>query len=373
MSLDIPERQVLIFFAADATPWHHRVLITQIDGARWALATPDFDIEVVNLAAEHIRALGRNAPFPAGIGNVYGFDNPIEAADLASIRLEGRRLAEVLGAAPAAARGPAGPADTTWRYADPAHTRFGDEIGADIMSDVAKVMVQMHCALVDPLGDGHWTFAQCVRDDEVLEWTDDKRSGAGRDPRLGPTRRRSDGVRASVLREEISNLKADVKVAGGWPFQGPAAMGEFIAGVVATGHECLAYGPHWIKLSGLSPQSGLAIEFLVLITVLHFGITMDQLNPLNLVSFEMIARRLLMIQKAVKRNFKAPDFEGLEIYLSHSFDTNGGITTQAFDKHISDLQKSEAQIMKHQRLFKEEADTKKKDKNKNNGPQGGGP
>jgi hypothetical protein len=98
MSLDVPEKQILIYFAADHIPWHHRVLLQQIEAARWVVATPDLEVEVVDLAAQAVRALGRNGAFPAGIGNIYGFDNPIAADDLASIRLEGQRLAAVMGA-----------------------------------------------------------------------------------------------------------------------------------------------------------------------------------------------------------------------------------------------------------------------------------
>ena len=72
-----------------------------------------------------------------------------------------------------------------------------------------------------------------------------------------------------------------------------------------------------------------------------------------------------MIQKEVKRNNKSPDFEGLEIYLSHRFDATGGVISTSFDKHISAMQRDEAQIMKQSRLWHEETENKQKDKNKN--------
>ena len=74
-------------------------------------------------------------------------------------------------------------------------------------------------------------------------------------------------------------------------------------------------------------------------------------------------------QKAVKRNCKAPDFEGLEIYLSHRFDASGGVVSSNFDKHISELQRNEATIMKQMKLWHEETEAKTKNKNKDkNGP-----
>ena len=77
------------------------------------------------------------------------------------------------------------------------------------------------------------------------------------------------------------------------------------------------------------------MEFTILLMVLHFAMTLDQLNPRNLSCLELVARRLLVIQKAVKRNAKAPDFNGLEIFLSHRLDASGGVVTSKFDKHIS--------------------------------------
>ena len=44
MSLDVPERQVLIYFVNDNIPYHHRVLIAQIENSRWVVLTPDFEL-----------------------------------------------------------------------------------------------------------------------------------------------------------------------------------------------------------------------------------------------------------------------------------------------------------------------------------------
>ena len=68
----------------------------------------------------------------------------------------------------------------------------------------------------------------------------------------------------------------------------------------------------------------------------------------------MIARRLLMIMRAVKRNPRAPDFEGLDSFLSTATDMTGRVVTLDFDKYISELQRNDAQITKQNRLLKEE-------------------
>jgi hypothetical protein len=367
-SLDIPERQVLIYFANDAISWHHRVLVVQVDGANWVVATPDFDIENVDLSDAFVRALARNSAFPQNLGQVYAFDNPITPESLAAIRSEGRRLAEVLGARAVAVPGAIAANEVQWRYADAAHDKFGEEVPTDTIADAARIKIGGNWALVDVDGNGDWTSAQRVSDGDVVVWLDEKRTGAGRDSRLGPTHRNADGARSTTLANAVQVMKREPVIAG-WVFEGPSACVELAKGVVATGHELLAYAPHYIRISGLSPSSGLAIELTTLLSVLHFAFTRDLVNPYNLNCLEMVARRVLMIQKAVRRNAKAPDFDGLDVYMSHSFDSTGGIITQAFDRHIAGVQKDEAQILKQQRLWSEEQDTRKK---KEKPPKGGG-
>jgi hypothetical protein len=76
----------------------------------------------------------------------------------------------------------------------------------------------------------------------------------------------------------------------------------------------------------------------------------DQLNVLNLACAAMLVRRVRMMQEAVKKCPKAPDFSGLRIFLSHLLDADGGITASELDKHISQRQRADVQILKQSRL-----------------------
>ena len=71
-----------------------------------------------------------------------------------------------------------------------------------------------------------------------------------------------------------------------------------------------------------------------------------------------------MIMRAVRRSPRAPDFEGLDMFLSNSTDTSGGVVTLDFDRFVADVQKADAAIMKQSRMMKEEQEAaakKKKD------------
>eukprot|EP00974_Lingulodinium_polyedra_P087629 8494473-Lingulodinium_polyedra.AAC.1 len=91
----------------------------------------------------------------------------------------------------------------------------------------------------------------------------------------------------------------------------------------------------------------------------------DQVNPAATVSGEAVFRRFLQIEAAVRRNPKQPDFEGLDVLVATGLDELGGVTTRRFTEWVAEQQKSEAVVLKQNRLWREERDAdrkKKKDK-----------
>eukprot|EP00972_Heterocapsa_arctica_P019171 2829334-Heterocapsa_arctica.AAC.1 len=66
-SLDVFEQQVLNDFFADPNfQWHARLLLVRLDGnASWIVATPDHDVEALNLATHRVIPMARDAPVPA--------------------------------------------------------------------------------------------------------------------------------------------------------------------------------------------------------------------------------------------------------------------------------------------------------------------
>eukprot|EP00959_Pyramimonas_sp_CCMP1952_P388312 8137023-Pyramimonas_sp.AAC.1 len=71
MSLDIPERQILVHYPDDGIPHHHRILLVKLDGSRWIWSTPDFSVRAIDVADRAVvpglLPLARNAPFPQGL------------------------------------------------------------------------------------------------------------------------------------------------------------------------------------------------------------------------------------------------------------------------------------------------------------------
>ena len=97
----------------------------------------------------------------------------------------------------------------------------------------------------------------------------------------------------------------------------------------------------------------------------------DRIDALNVSGVEFAARRLLMIQRAVRRNPRAPDFEGLECFTTNAIDSAGGVATLEFEKFMADIQKAEAQVLKQQRMARVETEAAEKRKRDGKGGKSG--
>ena len=366
MSLDVGVPQIIVNYPDNRLPWHHRILLVDLGGGKWIWATPDRSVQVGDLTSLSFKTVVRNADFPPVTGNIYGFD-PLTDQEILQLKSEAQLMASVMGVNTAA---PNAVIDAVWLYADVAYEGFNTELSAAVMGNPLRMVIRGAAALAQP-AEGVWTYAECVMTADRNGWLQEKRSGVGRDPRLGPTCVRPDGTPCALLKNQLPKLVSQAMTS--FPFSGPPATPEVLTGIVSSGHEPIAYHSEWVRTSGVNGQAGIAVEHSVICTTLSLAIGYDTLNVLNLAFFEQMCRRLLMIERAVKRNPRAPDFEGLEMFLANGFDATGGVTTRDFDKYIAETQRNDAVIMKQSRLWREEhhADVKSKKETKGKGKDKG--
>ena len=115
---------------------------------------------------------------------------------------------------------------------------------------------------------------------------------------------------------------------------------------------------------GLSDKAGVAVEHKLLMFCLWLMVCVDRLDVTQLACSEHICRRVLQLQKAIRRSPKSPDFSGSEPYLRHVADPSLGAATPKFDEFVSGVLKSEGAWMKQSRLAKEEQEAQDKRRNK---------
>jgi hypothetical protein len=329
-------------------PRHARILLFQVEASKWIWVTPTLDVQYVDLARHTFRAVPRNTRYPPG-DPIFTF-GAVTDATMIALRAEGRAVAELLGLAVV---GPVAPRDAIWIYADTSSERFSQEVSLDLFGDVAGSVLKGSKGMVRTNEVPEvWDFIERILPGDKEAWIDDKRSGAGRDPRLSTTVKLKDGTRRTSLRDALESFRP--VVLPGWVFRGPPAIREVVSGIVQSGLEPQSYHSHWTTTSGISPASGIAREHGFLLTLLWMMACYDQYDLFNSAVAEAMGRRILMIQRATKRSPKNPDFSGLECFLLHQLDPSAGIVAADFDKYIAELQKVESNNMKQARLSREE-------------------
>ena len=82
--------------------------------------------------------------------------------------------------------------------------------------------------------------------------------------------------------------------------------------------------------------------------------TIDQADPTVLVSGELTARYLIMVESACDRTPKQLDWEGLEALVSPALSSRGAVEVPIFQNWLSGVQKDKAVVMKQGRLLREE-------------------
>ncbi|CAK0829145.1 unnamed protein product, partial [Prorocentrum cordatum] len=310
------------------------------------------------LAALRPQAPAAAQPAAAGRGpvrgNVYGFD-PLTADQRDDLFLRGGQLARVLGHQPGNV---AAAADRQWRVSDTGHEKF-NEVVADgsMLGDRAVVKGDTGLYCIDE-GASEWVSVQRVRVQDHDAWLEKKRSGPGRDLRILPVHRDAGGKRVMLLRESI-NLFREPKFPD-WPFEGPSAAKEVLGDVAAAGLELHLYPTWWESKSGVNPAGSVAREVRLAFDYLRMLQAYDQTNMVSLAAVELICRRIVVCQKAVRRNPKAPDFTGLERFVLSNFDESGGLKTTEFDKYMAEQQKASAVVLKSMRQDVEEQENEKK-------------
>ena len=131
---------------------------------------------------------------------------------------------------------------------------------------------------------------------------------------------------------------------------------------VSSGLEPMGYFGQFVQTSGAAPQAAVVIELGMHFYTFQTMVCVDGLDPGQLASVEHICRRILQLQKAIKRSPRSPDFTSLAPYMMHSAGHSGVIQAPNFEKYVADLDKANAQFLKQNRLAAEERDADNKRK-----------
>ena len=359
LTLDLPEKQVLVDFFDDPNQlrWHHRLLLQPAAAAGiWVCATPDLDVERIDLNRHRVQALGRNCSFPGGhVGEVYYFD-PIGDDDLRRLRQQGRDLLAVLGAPPAAAT--SGTPGGVWRVASTSSDSFGEEVPPALLGDPEQFVqapvggYELYTCGLAYIDDA-WTFVQLVEPDGYDRWLRGLTTIAARDPRVIGDKRDPSGKRRFIDFKDAL-LKYSEPKSPDFDLPGQRVTKELITAMSSSGMEWMSHHLDFVHKSGLSSTSGVCRSHRRLSEALQAFQQSDQLNLPALVGIEILCRYLVQIETAVARNPKCPDFQDLDALVGSTVNEIGGLVLPEYNKFIAQAQQAEAFTLKQRRLWREE-------------------
>ena len=94
---------------------------------------------------------------------------------------------------------------------------------------------------------------------------------------------------------------------------------------------------------------------------MRLGFCLDHLDLSNLALGESVARRIVQIEIAVERNPQSPDYSGLAIVEGGATSERGAARVSKFREHISNRQKERGNILRQERLYRDENKFRKGD------------
>ena len=145
-------------------------------------------------------------------------------------------------------------------------------------------------------------------------------------------------------------------------YQGPPALPEWFDALSASGQSLIQHHEDFVKRSGITAAAVVAREHSVHTEVLRIEMTQDQLQLSRLASFEYIVRRMIMIETAVSRDARSPEWDGLDRMLSTTLTGAGAVDVTKFSPWIAGLQKDQSAVVKQGWFLREEQETRRKKK-----------
>jgi len=191
-------------------------------------------------------------------------------------------------------------------------------------------------------------------------WRERKTTGAGIDKRIMPILRDRAGKRFITEAAAIAAWRhADFP---DFPLRGPRLLKEFFGALAAAGQTLLQHHMDFVRKSGIPEKGGVAREHHSIIETLRLLVCFDMLDPTSLASAEMLCRRMFVLEQAVGRNPKHPDYDGLDPVCGTTLSEVGAVSAPLFSAWLASVNKDEAVVMKQHRLLREErtAEAKKK-------------
>jgi len=141
---------------------------------------------------------------------------------------------------------------------------------------------------------------------------------------------------------------------GDMELEGELSLEWLLNKVVATGGNFVIRHNVWISASRIPDGDRSVHEHYVLSSVLDAGAEVDQLNLPTLKAFELLARRMMVIEAAHEVSASNPDYSLADDYMGMGPGRGAALVAPGLRKHVSSKAKERADLMKERRKLGEE-------------------
>ena len=293
---------------------------------------------------------GGPPPFPTTSGGgTYHFDAKT-AAEIEELASEARALADVLNFPRPPGMEGRTQGTEKWYVSDTSQESFGMEVPEDALCNPDLCVVRDTMGLVKM--DEVWMPMSRLHPDRLQAWKLKMWTGPGRDPRLAAARE----VAQEALNElgMVKDWLPPKALPPHFGLQGPPTVQEFFMALRAAGKTLVQYDSDWRTSSGVPARGGIARFHTALCELLRLLITIDKMDPSNIAAAELGVRWIITIERAVERNPRAPDWDGLEHAVAGRITSSGAAEVAGFMTWLSGVQRDQAQVLKQGRMLREE-------------------
>lgn len=345
-----PGRRILVGYVGEEL-WHERLLLARVPGkpSHWVILTPDDDMYIEDLrACAGVRVVPVEGGLPRGVsvGTCYRFAADFEGEELGNLKKEARELVASLGEevddnAP----------EKVWIVVSPGE-HFGKKHKEEPEVDhgghgIGEI-------------DGDIVFLKEVEKEKVAEAKDDVVTGwskqleaegaSSTDARIMPIlREESSGDRWREWKTAASAFGEEPFV--DWPLDGPRTLRWLAKEMAKSGGGPLRHHQNWRTLCKADESDRAVHEHESICLALEMGGSYDQLDCGSCACFEVLARRLQLIEES-RLGGGASAYEGAKFFLG--FRRQGALVAPELSKHVAGKLQEEVTVMKERRKHNEE-------------------
>ena len=244
LTLDVNDPQVLLHVPLDPNGYteHHRVLLCRLGPGRWVAATPDHDLDILDLNSRRHTVLSRRAVFPAHLADaVYAFD-PLTRNELEQLRRQAKTMSVILGD-----EVQEDVPNQVWVFSDPSSSRIGSLVPHELFPEAITMGSK---ALVEV--EGETETIEEIEEVSLKTYADSRRGSLG-DVRTNGNHLDGQNKRYISLADALTIMRrADLP---DWGFQGPRATEEYLRSIKESGFDLPGYHLQWVKTSGVNAHT----------------------------------------------------------------------------------------------------------------------